>query len=70
MSWSPVPLQLAKVSSPAALAVATWQHRCYCRTLGHPDLPPRYRPEVAVALGFGVAFVGVVLAVELILTGG
>ena len=51
-------------------AVAAWQHRRFCRTLGPPELPPRYRPEVAVVLGFGVAAAGAVLAVELIFTGG
>jgi putative membrane protein len=58
---------LALVGSLTA-AVATWQHRRYCRTLPVADLPPCYRGEVAVGLGFGVTVAGAVLALELILT--
>jgi putative membrane protein len=49
-------------------AVAAWQHRRYCTTLGPADLPPRYRSEIAVFLGIGVTAAGVVLALELILS--
>lgn len=48
-------------------AVATWQHRRFCRTLGPADLPPAYRIGVGPVLGFGVAAAGVVLAVEMVL---
>lgn len=51
----------------ATAAVATWQHRRFCGTLGPGELPPRYRPGVAVALGFGIGAVGVVLALELVM---
>src|SRR5437867_4196001 len=44
-------------------AVASWQHRRFCHTLGAGELPPRYRVEPALWLGFGVAVAGVVLAV-------
>jgi putative membrane protein len=56
------------LAGAAAAAVATWQHRRFCTTLRMVDLPPRYRTEVAIVLGFGVTAAGVVLALELILT--
>lgn len=46
-----------------ASAVATWQHRRFCATLDANELPPKYRTEPAVWLGFGVALAGLVLAV-------
>jgi putative membrane protein len=55
------------LAGAAAAAVAAWQHRRFCRTLGPADLPPGYRTDVALVLGFGVAAAGVVLAVELVL---
>ena len=58
------------LAGAATAAVATWQHHRYCRTLGPADLPPRYWTGVSVLLGLGVAAAGIVLAVELILTGG
>jgi putative membrane protein len=62
-----VALSLAGASTAA---IAVWQHHRYCRTLGPADLPPRYHTGVAVLLGLGVAAAGIVLAVELVLTGG
>jgi putative membrane protein len=59
-------LTLALVGALVA-AVATWQHRRFCRTLGPNDLPPAYSVGVGPTLGFGVAAAGVVLAVELLL---
>jgi putative membrane protein len=56
------------LAGAAVAAVATWQHRRYYATLGPADMPPRYRPEVAVVLGCGVTAAGLVLAIELILT--
>jgi len=44
-------------------AVAAWQHRRYYRTLGPADLPPRYKPAVAVVLACVVAAAGAVLVV-------
>jgi putative membrane protein len=55
------------VLGSGATAVAAWQHRRFCRTLGPDGLPPTYRREAALVLGFGVAAVGVVLAVEMVL---
>lgn len=57
------------LAGAATASIAAWQHHRYCRTLGSADLPPRYRTEVAVLLGLGVAAAGAVLAVELVLTG-
>ena len=50
----------------AAAAVAAWQHRRFCGTLVARELPPRYRPEPVLWLGFGVALAGAVLAVVLV----
>jgi putative membrane protein len=61
--WSaPVGVALALLGAVSAV-VASEQHRRFCRTLGPNELPPRYRVEPALWLGFGVAVVGVVLAV-------
>lgn len=59
-------LTLSLIGSGVA-AVATWQHRRFCRTLGPSDLPPAYHIGIGPVLGFGVAAAGVVLAVELLL---
>ncbi len=56
------------LAGAATAAIATWQHRRYCQTLGPADLPPRYRSEYAVMLGFGLTAAGVLLALELILS--
>jgi hypothetical protein len=50
-----------------ASAVASWQHRRFCRTLGANELPPRYRVEPALWLGFGVALAGLALSVVIVL---
>lgn len=47
----------------ASATIASWQHRRFCRTLAENELPPRYRVEPALWLGFGVALAGVMLAV-------
>jgi putative membrane protein len=46
-------------------AVAAIQHRRFCRTLTPKELPPHYRPEPGMVLGFGVALAGIVLGVLL-----
>jgi putative membrane protein len=51
------------VLGAVASAVATWQHWRFCGTLGASELPPRYRADPALWLGFGVALAGVALAV-------
>src|SRR4051812_15115668 len=45
----------------AACGAAAWQHRRFCHSLGVRDLPPGYRTEVGLVIGFGVAVVGLVL---------
>jgi putative membrane protein len=61
--WSaPVGVALAVLGAVSA-AVASEQHRRFCRTLGANERPPRYHFEPALWLGFGVAVAGVVLAV-------
>src|SRR6185436_7544409 len=61
--WSAgVGVALAVLGAIAA-AAATWQHRRFCRTLAAYELPPSYRVEPALWLGFGVALAGVALAV-------
>jgi putative membrane protein len=45
--------------------VATVQHRRFCRTLTPEELPPKYRIEPGLMLGFAIALAGVVLAVLL-----
>ena len=61
--WSAAVGVLLAVLGAVASAVATWQHRRFCRTLAANELPPRYRTGPALWLGFGVAVAGVVLAV-------
>lgn len=48
-------------------AVAAWQHRRFCRTLGPDELPPAYRTGFGPAVALAVAAAGVVLALELVL---
>jgi putative membrane protein len=61
--WSgPVGVTLAVLGALAA-AVASWQHKRFCGTLTASELPPRYRVDPGLWLGFGVAVAGVVLAV-------
>ena len=64
--WAgPLGIGLALLGAIAA-SVATCQHRRFCRTLGPNELPPGYRIEPALTLGFGVAIGGLVLSVLLI----
>lgn len=49
-----------------ASGIATVQHRRFCRTLAENELPPKYRVEPGLILGFGVALVGLVLSVLLL----
>jgi uncharacterized iron-regulated membrane protein len=51
------------VLGAVASAAAAWQHRRFCRSLADTERPPAYRPEPALALGFGVALAGAALAV-------
>ena len=61
--WSgAVGIALALLGALAS-AVASWQHRRFTRTLSASELPPRYRAEPALWLGFGVAVAGVALGV-------
>ena len=61
--WSgAVGVSLALLGAAAA-AVASWQHRQFCRTLGPEEKPPHYRAGPALWLGFGVALAGAALAV-------
>ncbi len=46
----------------AASGVAARQHQRFYRTLGTADLPPGYRCEVGLVVGYGVAVAGVGLA--------
>jgi hypothetical protein len=61
--WSAAVGVALAVLGAIAAAVASWQHRRFCATLAANELPPRYRAEPALWLGFGVAVAGVVLAV-------
>lgn len=64
--WTvPVGVALALLGAVAS-AVAAGQHRRFCRTLAANELPPNYRPEPALLLGFGVAVAGLILAAILI----
>jgi|SRR5580698_5102523 putative membrane protein len=63
--WAgPVGIGLALLGSLAAM-LATVQHRRFCSTLGPNELPPKYRIEPGLLLGFGVAIAGLVLSVLL-----
>jgi putative membrane protein len=46
-----------------ASAVAAVQHRRFCRTLAANELPPHYRTEPGLMLGFGIAIAGLALGV-------
>jgi hypothetical protein len=48
-----------------ATIIATIQHRRFCRTLEASELPPKYRIEPGLMLGFAVALAGLVLGVLL-----
>ena len=50
------------VAAACAAAVATWQYRRFCRALPAHELPPNYRPEPALWLGFGTALAALALA--------
>jgi putative membrane protein len=64
-AWAgPLGIALALLGA-AASAVAAWQHRRFCRTLGPDERPPGYRAEPGLVLGFGVALAGLVLAAVL-----
>lgn len=52
-----------------AIAIAAAQHGRFVATLTQHDLPPAYSRHIAVALSYGVAALGLVLAVYLMLTG-
>jgi putative membrane protein len=49
----------------AATGLAARQHQRYYRTLGPADLPPGYRTELGLLVGYGVAVAGLVLAAYL-----
>ena len=55
------------LAGAAVAALAAWQHRRFCRTLGPADLPPGYLTQVGPVFGVGVAAAGAVLAIELLL---
>jgi putative membrane protein len=61
--WSAAVGVTIAVLGAIAAAVASWQHRRFCSTLTANEIPPRYRVEPALWLGFGVAVAGVALAV-------
>jgi putative membrane protein len=61
--WAAVVGVALAVLGAIASAVAAWQHRRFCRTLAVNELPPKYRAEPALLLGFGVAVAGAALAV-------
>ena len=48
-------------------AVSSWQHAKFRRTLGPEELPAGYRTGAGLAVGFGVAIAGIVLAAILML---
>lgn len=64
-SWAgPVGICLALLGAVASI-VSTVQHRRFCRTLEANELPPNYRIEPGLMLGFGVALAGLILSVLL-----
>ena len=66
-AWAvPIGVLMALLGAVASGAAA-WQHRRFCRTLAEYELPRRYRVEPGLALGFGVALAGLVLAVVIVL---
>ncbi len=64
--WSGAVGVVLAVLGAASAGVASWQHRRFCRTLSPQELPPRYRVEPVLWLGFGVAVVGLILAVVMV----
>jgi putative membrane protein len=65
-AWTvPVGVALALLGTVAS-AVASWQHRRFCRTLAAHELPRAYRVEPGLVLGFGVALAGLILAAVLV----
>jgi putative membrane protein len=66
-AWSVAVGVALTVLGAASSAVASWQHRQFCRTLAANELPPRYRADPALWLGFGVALAGVALCVVLVM---
>ena len=62
----PIGIALALLGAIAS-GTASWQHRRFCRTLAAHELPRNYRVTPGLALGFGVAVVGLVLAVVIVL---
>src|SRR5262245_14810458 len=50
------------VLGAVATAVAARQHQRFYRTLGPADLPPGYRVEPGLVVGYGVAIAGLALA--------
>ena len=61
--WSAAVGVVLAVLGAIVAGAAAWQHRRFCATLAAHELPPRYRAEPALWLGFGAAVAGVVLAV-------
>ncbi|AMV22896.1 hypothetical protein VT84_00700 [Gemmata sp. SH-PL17] len=63
--WSAVVGVVLAALGGGITAAASWQHRRFCRTLAANELPPRYRTDLALWLGFAVALAGAALAVVL-----
>jgi putative membrane protein len=65
-AWAvPIGVALALLGA-LACGIAAWQHRRFARTLTASELPPNYRVEPGLLLGFGVAVAGLVLAAVLV----
>jgi putative membrane protein len=63
--WAgPVGICLALLGALVS-GVATVQHRRFCRTLAANELPPKYRIEPGLMLGFAIALAGLILSVLL-----
>jgi len=63
--WAgPIGIGLAMLGALATI-IATIQHRRFCRTLEANELPPNYRIEPGLMLGFSVALAGLILSVLL-----
>jgi len=62
----PIGIALALLGAIAS-GVAAWQHRRFCATLTVRDLPRNYRLTPGLALGYGVALAGLVLALVIVL---
>jgi putative membrane protein len=54
------------VLGAVATGLAARQHQRFYRTLGAADLPPGYRTELGMLVGYGVAVAGLVLAAYLV----